>query len=94
MTSRPAGLDESLAKTIHANVTLLDGFCYSIYDIRNIFLITKWDNARHQEPICMKLQQLRYIWEVTRHNLNVSATAQSLYTSQPGISKQVRLLED
>ena len=42
----------------------------------------------------MKLQQLRYIWEITRHDLNVSATAQSLYTSQPGISKQVRLLED
>ncbi|RAR62034.1 MULTISPECIES: HTH-type transcriptional regulator CysB [Halomonadaceae] len=42
----------------------------------------------------MKLQQLRYIWEVTRHNLNVSATAQSLFTSQPGISKQIRLLED
>ena len=42
----------------------------------------------------MKLQQLRYVWEVTRHNLNVSATAQSLYTSQPGISKQIRLLED
>ncbi|MBS9404423.1 HTH-type transcriptional regulator CysB [Halomonas sp. TRM85114] len=42
----------------------------------------------------MKLQQLRYVWEVTRHNLNVSATAQSLFTSQPGISKQIRLLED
>ncbi|MBQ0783039.1 MAG: HTH-type transcriptional regulator CysB [Amphritea sp.] len=42
----------------------------------------------------MKLQQLRYIWEVARHDLNVSATAQSLYTSQPGISKQIRLLED
>ena len=42
----------------------------------------------------MKLQQLRYIWEVTRHQLNVSATAQSLFTSQPGISKQIRLLED
>lgn len=42
----------------------------------------------------MKLQQLRYIWEVVRHDLNVSATAQSLYTSQPGISKQIRLLED
>lgn len=42
----------------------------------------------------MKLQQLRYIWEVARHNLNVSATAESLYTSQPGISKQIRLLED
>lgn len=42
----------------------------------------------------MKLQQLRYVWEVAHHELNVSATAQSLYTSQPGISKQIRLLED
>ena len=42
----------------------------------------------------MKLQQLRYIWEVARHELNVSMTAQSLYTSQPGISKQIRMLED
>ena len=42
----------------------------------------------------MKLQQLRYIWEVAHHELNVSATAQSLFTSQPGISKQIRLLED
>ncbi|MFY9180107.1 MAG: HTH-type transcriptional regulator CysB [Venatoribacter sp.] len=42
----------------------------------------------------MKLQQLRYICAVQKNNLNVSATAQSLYTSQPGISKQIRLLED
>ena len=42
----------------------------------------------------MKLQQLKYIYEVARHDLNVSATAQSLYTSQPGISKQIRMLED
>ena len=42
----------------------------------------------------MKLQQLRYIWEVAHHDLNVSLTAQSLFTSQPGISKQIRLLED
>lgn len=42
----------------------------------------------------MKLQQLRYIWEVAHHDLNVSATAQSLFTSQPGISKQIRQLED
>ena len=41
----------------------------------------------------MKLQQLRYIWEIAQHELNVSATADSLYTSQPGISKQVRMLE-
>lgn len=42
----------------------------------------------------MKLQQLRYIVEVANHRLNLSATAESLYTSQPGISKQVRMLED
>ena len=42
----------------------------------------------------MKLQQLRYIVEVLNNNLNVSATAENLYTSQPGISKQVRMLED
>ncbi len=42
----------------------------------------------------MKLQQLRYIVEILNHNLNVSATAESLFTSQPGISKQVRMLED
>lgn len=43
--------------------------------------------------INMKLQQLRYIWEVAHHDLNVSVTAQSLFTSQPGISKQIRLME-
>lgn len=42
----------------------------------------------------MKLQQLRYIWEVAQHELNVSATAERLFTSQPGISKQIRLLEN
>ncbi len=42
----------------------------------------------------MKLQQLRYLIEVRKHGLNVSATAEHLYTSQPGISKQIRLLED
>jgi LysR family cys regulon transcriptional activator len=42
----------------------------------------------------VKLQQLRYIWEVSQNNLNVTATADSLYTSQPGISKQIRLFED
>ena len=42
----------------------------------------------------MKLQQLRYICEVKRHDLNISATALGLYTSQPGISKQIKLLEE
>lgn len=42
----------------------------------------------------MKLQQLRYILEVERCGLNVSAAAESLFTSQPGISRQIRCLEE
>lgn len=42
----------------------------------------------------MNLQQLRYIEEIVRHDFNISRAAQSLYTSQPGISKQIRLLEE
>ncbi len=43
----------------------------------------------------MKLQQHSLTsLRVVNHNLNVSSTAEGLYTSQPGISKQVRMLED
>ena len=42
----------------------------------------------------MKLQQLRYICEVARQGLNISLAAETLYTSQPGVSKQIRLLEE
>ena len=42
----------------------------------------------------MKLQQLRYAVEVLRRNLNVSEAANALFTSQPGVSKQIRMLED
>src|SRR5690349_15985882 len=42
----------------------------------------------------MKLQQLRYLHEVARRGLNLSEAAIALHTSQPGISKQIRLLED
>ncbi len=42
----------------------------------------------------MKLNQLRYITEVAYRGLNVSAAAEALYTSQPGVSKQIRMLED
>jgi len=42
----------------------------------------------------MKLQQLRYLQEVARRGLNLSEAAASLHTSQPGISKQIRQLED
>lgn len=42
----------------------------------------------------MRLQQLRYIHEVARNNLNLSQAAEVLFTSQPGISKQIKSLED
>jgi LysR family cys regulon transcriptional activator len=42
----------------------------------------------------MKLQQLRYLTEVARRGLNVSEAAEVLHTSQPGVSKQIRALED
>lgn len=42
----------------------------------------------------MKLQQLRYLCEVANQNLNLSKAAEILHTSQPGISKQIRLLEN
>jgi LysR family cys regulon transcriptional activator len=42
----------------------------------------------------MKLQQLRTICEVARHDLNLSRAAEALFTSQPGLSKQILQLED
>ena len=39
----------------------------------------------------MNLQQIRYLCAVVDHGLNVSDAADALYTSQPGISKQIRL---
>ena len=42
----------------------------------------------------MKLHQLIYIYEVANRDLNVSDAADALFTSQPGVSKQIRLLED
>src|SRR5436190_10474747 len=42
----------------------------------------------------MKLQQLRYLTEIARRGLNVSEAADALHTSQPGVSKQIRALED
>ena len=42
----------------------------------------------------MKLQQLRFLAAIAKHNLNISTAAEHLYTSQPGVSKQIKLLEE
>jgi LysR family transcriptional regulator, cys regulon transcriptional activator len=42
----------------------------------------------------LNIQQLRYVSEVARRGLNVSEAAAALHTSQPGVSKQIRSLEE
>lgn len=41
----------------------------------------------------MTLQQLKYLLAIADSGLNITAAADRLYTSQPGISKQLKLLE-
>jgi len=42
----------------------------------------------------MKLHQLRYLAAVVQNGLNITAAAHKLHTSQPGVSKQIKLLEE
>ena len=42
----------------------------------------------------MKLQQLNYLIAIADNNLSITSAAAKIHTSQPGISKQLRLLED
>ncbi len=42
----------------------------------------------------MKLHQLRYLAAVVQNGLNITTAARKLHTSQPGVSKQLKLLED
>ncbi|MCC6472944.1 MAG: CysB family HTH-type transcriptional regulator [Burkholderiales bacterium] len=42
----------------------------------------------------MNFQQLRYVRETVRQGLNLTEAAQKLFTSQPGISKQIKELEE
>lgn len=42
----------------------------------------------------MKLRQLEYVAEVARNGFSVTVAAEQLFTSQPGVSSQIRRLED
>ena len=42
----------------------------------------------------MKLQQLRCIFQIVQSEFNISKASEVLNTSQPGVSKQIKLLED
>src|SRR5579862_4765783 len=41
----------------------------------------------------MNLQQMRYLCEIERLRFNFSAVARALHTSQPGITRQIQMLE-
>jgi LysR family cys regulon transcriptional activator len=42
----------------------------------------------------MKFQQLRYLLAIHDNGLNITAAARSLHASQPGVSRQIKLLEE
>jgi DNA-binding transcriptional LysR family regulator len=42
----------------------------------------------------LTLLQLRYLLAIADNGLNITAAANQLYTSQPGVCKQLRLLEE
>jgi LysR family cys regulon transcriptional activator len=42
----------------------------------------------------MQLQQLRYLLALARSNFNITGAAERVYKTQPGVSKQLRLLEE
>ena len=44
------------------------------------------------DPV-MTLKQLKYLLGIVDSGLNITAAAERLYTSQPGISKQLKQLE-
>jgi LysR family cys regulon transcriptional activator len=49
--------------------------------------------AIHHRIRCMTLQQLRYFIATVESGFNISRAAEMVHTSQPGVSKQIRLLE-
>src|SRR5210317_2634648 len=54
-----------------------------------------WKQQREfQRRHTMKLQQLKYLLAIVDNGLNITAAAERLYTSQPGVSKQLKLLEE
>jgi LysR family cys regulon transcriptional activator len=50
--------------------------------------------SNNRQSTIVKLQQLKYLLAIADNGLNITAAAERLYTSQPGVSKQLKLLEE
>ncbi len=62
---------------------------------RCALVINFWtDNNKRTQKTPMKLQQLKYLLAIVDNGLNITAAAERMYTSQPGVSKQLKLLEE
>ena len=75
-----------------------ESFCIFKRDGHNFFSVECFLETRYASIFIfwghrLKLQQLKYLKAIQDNNLNVSAASQSLFTTQPGVSKQVGLLE-
>ena len=68
--------------------------CFIYWKVIISYTYIQYCYINDYETIAMKLQQLRYICAIARNGLSISRTAQRLHTSQPGISRQLRLLEE
>ena len=61
-----------------------------VYDRRATDLLT----GLPVNSVAVKIQQLRFLAAVAQNDLNITAAAAKLCTTQPAVSKQLKLLED
>src|ERR1700733_2810317 len=61
---------------------------------RRTSYILAWQTTNKKVAPSMKFQQLRYLVAVHENGLNITAAARQLHTSQPGVSRQLKLLEE
>ncbi len=62
--------------------------------LNGMFAVTLMNARISGTQALMKLQQLKYLLAIVDNGLNITAAAERLYTSQPGVSKQLKLLEE
>src|SRR5208282_329518 len=94
-TARAAGNELSLMTS--CDLVLKDQLastCASSLNLISYVHATAKNSRRSPAGRVMKFQQLRYLVAVHENGLNITAAARQLHTSQPGVSRQLKLLEE